>query len=696
MAGEEKEASDYERFSWRGSFESALLANGDSRSKLSMLDNSTSSISVLAAKRRSAGDLLFNNQNLSREQLDRVRSCGSIGGEREDFESSKLWGSSQSQKTGRRRSSVPDDTDSDDSAGRNENRLASRSTLPRSLQNATTAVNTNSLPRLPTSNIQTIMQSAPSSSASTSSVMQKSQSVYHFLQNNVKSARYRAPGFNNHRPPPPPSAPKRAVSAPGLQQPLYPRRERRRVQSNLNEEASGTLEAGSSPVIGGTGDRNGATGGSNQELATAAATTSGSGTGSGPHRSVATSPIGSTGSEHWPSQSDEDIDRLVALHQNRASLSSLGLRSDSMASVYSGAGEGRYGTVTVRGQIEFGMQYNYKQGALEIHVKQCRDLAAVDAKRNRSDPYVKVYLLPDKSKGGKRKTKVKKHTLNPVFDEVLRFHISLAGLQSRTVWMTVWHSDMFGRNDFLGEVMMGLQDKLFDNPAPQWYQLQERSEPFEDLSAYKGDIIVGLKYIPPESDGGTPQHHGSSSQHNGSGSGGGGGPTGTLNLRKFSTRSITSTSSNSSGQSRGALHVLVKEAKNLQPVKANGTCDAFCKSYLLPDKNRSSKQKTPVVKRSNSPVWNYTFIYEDISLAELSERGLELTIWDHDRLASNEFLGGVRFSLGTGKHGGRTVDWMDSTGKELSLWQNMINRPNFWVEGALVLRPSLDNAKFTS
>lgn len=94
-----------------------------------------------------------------------------------------------------------------------------------------------------------------------------------------------------------------------------------------------------------------------------------------------------------------------------------------------------------------------------------------------------------------------------------------------------------------------------------------QSEPFDDLSAYRGDIIIGLKYIPPESDGGTPQHH-----HNG-----GGGSSGTLNLRKFSTKSITSTSSGSSGQSKGALHVLVKEAKNLQPVKANGTCDAFCK-----------------------------------------------------------------------------------------------------------------------
>lgn len=53
------------------------------------------------------------------------------------------------------------------------------------------------------------------------------------------------------------------------------------------------------------------------------------------------------------------------------------VRSDSMASVYSGAGEGRYGTVAVRGQVEFGLQYNYKAGALEIHVKQVGKFARI-------------------------------------------------------------------------------------------------------------------------------------------------------------------------------------------------------------------------------------------------------------------------------------------------------------------------------
>jgi synaptotagmin-like protein len=33
---------------------------------------------------------------------------------------------------------------------------------------------------------------------------------------------------------------------------------------------------------------------------------------------------------------------------------------------------------------------------------------------------------------------------------------------------------MFGRNDFLGEVMMSLENVVFDDPSPKWYPLQER------------------------------------------------------------------------------------------------------------------------------------------------------------------------------------------------------------------------------
>ena len=64
---------------------------------------------------------------------------------------------------------------------------------------------------------------------------------------------------------------------------------------------------------------------------------------------------------------------------------SLQSRSESLLSVHSQEGV-RYGAVSVRGEVQFGLAYGFGSGALEVAVRQCRDLAPVDAKRNRSDP----------------------------------------------------------------------------------------------------------------------------------------------------------------------------------------------------------------------------------------------------------------------------------------------------------------------
>ena len=42
--------------------------------------------------------------------------------------------------------------------------------------------------------------------------------------------------------------------------------------------------------------------------------------------------------------------------------------------------------MSVRGDVEFGFMYNTTTGSLDISIKQCKDLAPVDSKRNRSDP----------------------------------------------------------------------------------------------------------------------------------------------------------------------------------------------------------------------------------------------------------------------------------------------------------------------
>ena len=53
-----------------------------------------------------------------------------------------------------------------------------------------------------------------------------------------------------------------------------------------------------------------------------------------------------------------------------------------------------------------------------MDVDRARDLAAADS-NGFSDPYVKTYLLPDKSKHSKKKTDVQRKTLNPIYNQTL-------------------------------------------------------------------------------------------------------------------------------------------------------------------------------------------------------------------------------------------------------------------------------------
>ena len=75
------------------------------------------------------------------------------------------------------------------------------------------------------------------------------------------------------------------------------------------------------------------------------------------------------------------------------------------------------GDYTITGEVLFGVEY--AKGELLIHVNRARDIAAAD-KSGTSDAYVKTYLLPDKKKETKKKTRIIKKTLNPVYNETLK------------------------------------------------------------------------------------------------------------------------------------------------------------------------------------------------------------------------------------------------------------------------------------
>ncbi|OXB79731.1 UNVERIFIED_CONTAM: hypothetical protein H355_010199 [Colinus virginianus] len=368
-------------------------------------------------------------------------------------------------------------------------------------------------------------------------------------------------------------------------------------------------------------------------------------------------------------ETEEDIDDVLASHYSRkhGHLTSGSSRTsiNSMLSVYSETGD--YSNVKVSGEILLQINYSYKTGALNILVKSCRNLAIVDEKKQRTDPYVKAYLLPDKSRQSKRKTKIKSNSTNPEFNETLKYVISHTQLETRTLQLSVWHYDRFGRNSFLGEVEIPFDSWNFENQGDEWFVLQPKVEVATDVGLqYKGELTVVLRYIPPEINLMLP-------------------------LEQFQGKK--SFKKGKKGESHlpsgGILEVLIKEAKNLTAVKSGGTSDTFVKGYLLPDDSKATKHKTPIIKKNVNPQWNHTFVFSGLNSQDIHNVCLELTVWDKESLSSNIFLGGVRLSSGSGISNGKEVDWMDSQGEEQHLWQKMIDSPGTSVEGILMLRSSM-------
>lgn len=70
------------------------------------------------------------------------------------------------------------------------------------------------------------------------------------------------------------------------------------------------------------------------------------------------------------------------------------------------------------GKLHFALKYDPEMEGLVVKVLEARDLPVKDITGS-SDPYVKVYLLPDRKK--KYQTKVHRKNLNPVFNETFIF-----------------------------------------------------------------------------------------------------------------------------------------------------------------------------------------------------------------------------------------------------------------------------------
>uniref|UniRef100_A0A3Q3E5X3 Synaptotagmin-like 1 n=1 Tax=Labrus bergylta TaxID=56723 RepID=A0A3Q3E5X3_9LABR len=225
-----------------------------------------------------------------------------------------------------------------------------------------------------------------------------------------------------------------------------------------------------------------------------------------------------------------------------------------------GISKGIFGLVEVRGRILFSLVYDTQKEELQ----------------NRSDPYVKSYLLPDKSSQSKKKTSVKKKTVNPVYDQTLRYKVRKGELPSRTLNLSVWHAEPLGRNVFLGEVeaALGLWD--WSCTQPLWQDLQPRVHLNPDSISSRGTIVLSIKFIPDGYE--------------------------------------------------GELHIWLREAHGLLSNKG-GAIDSFVRSFILPDASRQSGQKTRMTKRSISPTYNHNYA-DCVAAIRLSCGTGESELWE--------------------------------------------------------------------
>ncbi|XP_051720814.1 regulating synaptic membrane exocytosis protein 2 isoform X16 [Ctenopharyngodon idella] len=119
------------------------------------------------------------------------------------------------------------------------------------------------------------------------------------------------------------------------------------------------------------------------------------------------------------------------------------------------------------GDIQIGMVE--KKGALEVEVIRARGLVGKPSSKALPAPYVKVYLLENGACIAKKKTKVARKTLDPLYQQQLSFEESPGG---KVLQIIVWGD--YGRMDhksFMGAAQILLDDLDLSNMVIGWFKL---------------------------------------------------------------------------------------------------------------------------------------------------------------------------------------------------------------------------------
>ncbi|XP_032816061.2 synaptotagmin-9-like isoform X3 [Petromyzon marinus] len=239
---------------------------------------------------------------------------------------------------------------------------------------------------------------------------------------------------------------------------------------------------------------------------------------------------------------------------------------------------------TLAGKLNFALHYDYEMEQLLVRVCRAAELPAKDFSGT-SDPYVKIYLLPDRKR--KYQTKVHRKTLNPVFEETFQFFVPYAELPARRLHFSVYDFDRFSRHDTIGQVVV---DNLFEESdlsreTSLWRDIECVASEKDDL----GELMFSLCYLP----------------------------------------------------TAGRLTLTVIKARNLKAMDITGASDPYVKVSLMCDGRRLKKRKTSTKKSTLNPVYNEAIVF-DVPPESVDQVCLLIAVVDYDRVGHNEVIGVCR------------------------------------------------------
>ncbi|KAL8599128.1 hypothetical protein ACOMHN_007844 [Nucella lapillus] len=233
------------------------------------------------------------------------------------------------------------------------------------------------------------------------------------------------------------------------------------------------------------------------------------------------------------------------------------------------------------GKLFFSLRYCQEDLALVVTIVRAESLPAKDFSGT-SDPYVKVYLMPDRKT--KHQTKVHRKTLNPEFQETFTFTVTYGELSERVLQFSLYDFDRFSRHDLMGVVKV--KDILGEGSLAKETFFVRDIYASQQENADVGEVMLSLCYLP----------------------------------------------------TAGRLTLTVLKARGLKAMDIMGSADPYVKVSLMCQGKRIKKKKTSVQKNTLYPVFNEALVF-DVPQESVEEIYLMIKVIDYDRIGSDELMG---------------------------------------------------------